>query len=76
MGEGAAARQKKTGVELASDARPATATVRVTLSDLGIKGGATVRDLWKRADLGTVRDEVSVELPLHGAALYRVSPQP
>jgi hypothetical protein len=50
--------------------------VRVALSELGIKGGATVRDLWKRADLGTVRDEASVELPLHGAALYRVSPLP
>ena len=62
--------------DTASNARPATATVRVALSELGIKGGATVRDLWKRADLGTVRDEVSVELPLHGAALYRVSPQP
>ncbi len=62
--------------DTASDARPTTATVRVALSELGIKGSATVRDLWKRADLGTVRDEVSVELPLHGAALYRVSPQP
>ncbi|HOF10093.1 MAG TPA: NPCBM/NEW2 domain-containing protein [Opitutaceae bacterium] len=62
--------------DTASDARPATATVRVALSELGIKGGASVRDLCKRADLGTVRDEVSVELPLHGAALYRVSPRP
>ena len=62
--------------DTASDARPTTATVRVALSELGIKGSATVRDLWKRADLGTVHDEVSVELPLHGAALYRVSPRP
>lgn len=48
----------------------------VSLVDLGMSGGARVRDLWTRQDLGTFRGTFSAEIPLHGAGLFRLSPQP
>ncbi len=59
----------------AAAARPERSRVGVSLADLGITGAATVRDLWQHVDLGTFHDRFSVELPLHGAGLYRVSPR-
>jgi hypothetical protein len=55
---------------------PEQSRVSVSLADLGIEGEVTVRDLWKRADLGTFAGEFGVDLPLHGAGLYRISPRP
>ena len=49
------------------------ARVAVKLAELGFTGECTYRDLWAQKDLGTVTTELSVELPAHGAALYRVS---
>ena len=50
--------------------------VSVSFADLGITGKAKVRDLWKKQDLGVFSNEFSQVLPLHGAGLYRISPQP
>jgi alpha-galactosidase len=47
--------------------------VVVKLSELGFSGAASVRDLWAKKDLAEVSDEIAVELPAHGAALYRVA---
>lgn len=47
--------------------------VPVQLAALGFTNGARVRDLWKRADLGSFAGEFAPELPPHGAGLYRVS---
>lgn len=48
--------------------------LRVNLEDLGLLPGACeVRDLWKRADQGTVKGEIAVELNSHGAAMFRFS---
>jgi hypothetical protein len=49
------------------------ARVAVKLADLGFTGDGKYRDLWAQNDLGQVAAELSVELPPHGAALYRVS---
>ncbi|TWT84115.1 Alpha-galactosidase A precursor [Planctomycetes bacterium CA13] len=49
--------------------------VSVSLSDLGITVETLVRDLWNRKDLGVFSGEFSQEIPLHGAGLYRLSPQ-
>ncbi|MBE0339633.1 glycoside hydrolase family 27 protein [Paenibacillus sp. 23TSA30-6] len=44
--------------------------VRVSLQDLGIEGQTSGRDLWNRVDLGTLEQELSADLPPHGAALF------
>ncbi len=49
------------------------ARVAVKLAELGFAGECAYRDLWAQKDLGKVATELSVELPPHGAALYRVS---
>ncbi|MBN2069679.1 MAG: NPCBM/NEW2 domain-containing protein [Opitutales bacterium] len=54
---------------------PDKANVAVSFEDLGITGKASVRDLWARKDLGTFESSFGQELPLHGAGLYRISPE-
>ena len=56
--------------------KPQLSRVSVSFSDLGITGKATVRDLWNKQDLGVFSDTFGQELPLHGAGLYRLIPQP
>ena len=48
--------------------------VGVDLRWLGISSPAHVRDLWARADLGTMRGHVAQRLGAHGAGLYRLTP--
>ena len=52
------------------------ASVAVSLSDIGIRGAAGVRDLWAHRDLGESGPEFTAQLPAHGAGLYRVAGQP
>ncbi len=40
--------------------------------DIGIRGSATVRDLWEHKDLGAFREEYTAEIPRHGAVLVKV----
>jgi len=44
--------------------------------DLGLLGVQSIRDLWRRQDVGKVQDKQrwEVKLPAHGCALYRLSP--
>lgn len=49
------------------------ATVAVSLAEIGMAGSVKVRDLWARLEMGGVSGAVSATLPVHGAALYRVS---
>jgi len=51
------------------------AEISVSLSELGITGQCTVRDLWTHKDLGTFSDEISATVNSHGAAIYRISPK-
>ena len=51
----------------------ANAKIAVTLKELNLGNPSKVRDLWNHQDLGTVNEDVTATIPLHGAALYRVS---
>jgi alpha-galactosidase len=51
-----------------------TAAVSVQLAELGMRGPARVRDLWRRSDLEIVQDAFAPQIPCHGAALFRLSP--
>lgn len=54
---------------------PENNPVSVSLTDFGIAGKASVRDLWNKKDLGVFSGKFSQAIPLHGAGLFRVSPQ-
>ncbi|MBC2606500.1 Melibiase subfamily [Pelagicoccus albus] len=47
--------------------------VPVDLSLLDFEGTVTIRDLWKREDLGEVDGIFSPVIPFHGAGLFRIS---
>jgi hypothetical protein len=46
----------------------------VVLSDLGFNGKCKVRDLWSQKDLGEIDQKLDVEVPFHGARVFRISP--
>ncbi len=56
------------------DSTPAasSAPVPVALAELGLRGPARVRDLWKRADLDDARETFAPQIPCHGAGLFRL----
>jgi len=47
--------------------------MEVPLSLLGAEGSFTVRDLWKREDIGVATDSVVAKAAPHGARLFRLS---
>ena len=52
----------------------ATADLTVRWSDLGLApGAATVRDLWRKTDLGTSTDAYTVSVKSHGVAMVLVT---
>ena len=60
----------------AVDVDSAGVPIRVSLLELGLRGRCSVRDLWQQRYLGMVESDIAPVVPWHGAALYRVSPQP
>jgi hypothetical protein len=50
-----------------------TAAVPVDVATLGLGDRASIRDLWKKSDIGVVTGRFAPELPRHGSGLYRVS---
>ncbi len=50
----------------------APAKVTATRSDLKATGNFTVRDVWAKQDLGSLKDEFSAEVPSHGVVLLRL----
>lgn len=50
------------------------AEVAVTLSEMGVNGKCTVRDLWKKKNLGEYEGKFAPRINPHGAGLFRVSP--
>jgi len=53
--------------------REIPALVTIKLEDLGLRGVARVRDLWRRSDLKPVQGEFVPLIPRHGAGLFRLS---
>ncbi len=49
-----------------------TEEMTVDFSAIGIKGEASVRDLWLKKDLGAFRDKFSAYVPRHGVVLVRI----
>jgi alpha-galactosidase len=47
----------------------------VEFERIGIEGGASVRDLWVRKELGRFRDSFSSYVPRHGVVLVRIKAQ-
>lgn len=47
--------------------------VGVDLKAIGLPPSVSVRDLWTRGGLGKAAERVSVQLPAHGAGLYRLA---
>ncbi len=50
----------------------APGTITVKFSDIGVKSGASVRDLWAHKDLGTFRESFSAPVGRHGVVLLRI----
>jgi len=46
----------------------------LSLDELGLPGERLFRDLWQAREVGVFRETFPIVLPVHGAALYRVSP--
>jgi len=53
----------------------APASVTATLSDLGVHGSVSVRDVWSHKSLGSAHGSITAQLPVHGSALYRITPR-
>ncbi len=51
-----------------------TKTVKVSLSDLKLKGKYQVRDLWRQKDTGITNQSKTVEIPYHGVAFLKFTP--
>lgn len=47
--------------------------IKADWSRLALKGTKKVRDLWAQRDLGVHENEVSLEVPAHGAALLKIA---
>ena len=50
------------------------AAVTANWASFGFRGGATVRDLWSKQDLGSYKDKITEVLPAHGSRLFTVRP--
>ncbi len=50
-----------------------TSEISVTLSELGIDGNYTVKDLWNKEDKGSVTDKFTVAVEPHASVLVRFS---
>ena len=56
------------------DDQPEVRKVEVSKSDTGINGKFRVRDTWTQKDTGIFEDVFEVEVPFHGARLFRIFP--
>lgn len=46
--------------------------ITCTPEELGVSSGSLVRDLWKKADIGSFGNSIVLSIPAHGAVLYSV----
>lgn len=49
-----------------------TQTISFSLDDVNLYGPAQARDLWKKADIGTITSTFSAEVPGHGAVVLKL----
>ena len=75
-------RRRGRGRDAQSSATPETinpaetqpAEISVSLTDIGLSGNYSVRDLWEHKDMGNVTEKISTTVNSHGAVLYRIKP--
>ena len=48
-------------------------SLEVRFADIGVRGKASVRDLWERKDLGVFTGRFEAQVPSHGAAMFKVT---
>jgi alpha-galactosidase len=46
--------------------------IKISWSDLGLKGKLAVRDLWRQKDLGTFENAFTASVPRHGVVLVKI----
>jgi alpha-galactosidase len=46
--------------------------ITLSFKDIGVRGRATVRDLWKGKDVGSFQQSYTEEVPRHGVVLIRI----
>jgi alpha-galactosidase len=51
-----------------------TEEIAVNFDEIGVRGTASVRDLWLHKDLGNFREKYSAFVPTHGVVLVRIQP--
>ena len=51
-----------------------SAAIPLKWAELGFSGGARVRDLWQKKDLGKMPESFAPTIDAHGAGLYRIAP--
>ena len=49
-----------------------TEKMTANLSQIGLQGEVSVRDLWLKKDVGNFRDSHSANVPRHGVVLVRI----
>jgi hypothetical protein len=47
--------------------------IEVSLEELGVSGDYTVRDLWKKINIGKFSNNISASVPPHGTRLYKLT---
>jgi alpha-galactosidase len=52
---------------------PESSKVTAAWSDIGVKGKARIRDLWKHSNEGNSTDSFAAEVPSHGVVLIKVT---
>lgn len=53
---------------------PASAKIKVNLTEVGYKGKCSIKDLWTGKELGVFSGEFAPEINKHGAGLYLIKP--
>ncbi|MCX5635393.1 MAG: NPCBM/NEW2 domain-containing protein [Planctomycetota bacterium] len=57
------------------DIEKKTVDVTIQLSELGLKGKRTIRDLWRQKDIGIFEKEFKTKVPIHGVVLVQIFPK-
>jgi alpha-galactosidase len=52
---------------------PLPAKISATWAEIGVTGPQRARDLWRQKDIGTFDQTITVEVPRHGVAMWRLS---
>jgi alpha-galactosidase len=49
--------------------------IKLTASELGLKGNFKVRDVWRQKNLGEFKNSFETKIPYHGVVFIKISPE-